>query len=199
MTMYETVLKLEHEINTTDTDIDLNDLNQNSLYRIAVISRGKYGNSLPSAMLLINTTSISEAESLIYGAPSPPHSLVVSAHGATFITITWQPPEFSHPHEKIAYRLFHRTGNNFTIVDTKLLWVRLPNLLPNSQHIFYLTAIGSKGTSLPSETLVSWTDPAIPAVIDVSILKDFLFLLSTKLYYSLQLFTHQILYLKDQA
>lgn len=167
MTMYETVLKLEHEINTTDTDIDLNDLDANRLYRIAVISRGKYGNSLPSAMLLINTTSNTETESLIYGAPSPPHSLVVSGHGATFITINWQPPEFSHPHEKIAYRLFHRTGNNFTIVDTKLLWVRLPSLLPNSQHIFYLTAIGSKGTSLPSETLVAWTDPAIPAVIDV--------------------------------
>jgi hypothetical protein len=172
MTMYETVTKLDHEVNTTDTEVDLSDLEPNSLYRISVLSRGKYGTSLPSSMLLINTTSTTESDSLIYGAPSPPHSLVVSAHGATFITVTWQPPEFSHPHEKISYRMFHKTGNNFTIVDTKLLWVRLPNLLPNSQHIIYINAIGSKGTSLPSETLVAWTDPAIPAVIDVRKIKN---------------------------
>jgi hypothetical protein len=88
--------------------------------------------------------------------------------GATYITVNWQPPEFSHPHEKISYRLFHRSGNNVTIADTKMLWARLNRLTPNTQHIFYIVAIGSKGTSLPSETLVAWTDPALPAVVDVS-------------------------------
>lgn len=166
MTMYETIAKLDNEINTTDTDIDLNNLEPNSLYRFMVIARGTYGNSLPSSMLLINTSK-AENEADVFGAPSPPHSLVVTSHGATYVTVTWQPPEYAHPHEKIAYRMFHRSGNNVTIVDTKMLWARLNRLTPNSQHIFYLTAIGSKGTSLPSETLVAWTDPALPSFVDV--------------------------------
>jgi hypothetical protein len=166
MTMYETVIKLDNEMPSTDTEIDLNNLEKNTLYRIMVIARGKFGNSLPSSMLLINT-SRTNSDALVYGAPSPPHSLVVSSHGATYITVAWQPPEFAHPHEKIAYRMFHRSGNNVTIVDTKMLWARLNRLTPNTQHIFYLSAIGAKGTSLPSETLVAWTDPALPAFVDV--------------------------------
>lgn len=167
MTMYETVIKLDNEAASTDSEIDLNNLEPNTLYRIMVIARGLYGTSLPSSMLLINTSTTNN-DALVYGAPSPPHSLVVSSHGATFITVSWQPPEFAHPHEKISYRMFHRSGNNVTIADTKMLWARLNRLTPNTQHIFYLTAIGSKGTSLPSETLVAWTDPALPAFVDVS-------------------------------
>lgn len=89
MTMYETVIKLENEISTTDTEIELNNLDPNTLYRIMVIARGTYGNSLPSSMLLINTSK-TENEAIIYGAPSPPHSLSVSSHGATYITVNWQ-------------------------------------------------------------------------------------------------------------
>jgi Fibronectin type III domain len=166
MTMYETVIKLDNEINTTETEIELGNLETNTLYRIMVIARGIYGNSLPSSMLLINTSK-TEHDALVFGAPSPPHTLSVSSHGATYITVNWQPPEFAHPHEKISYRMFHRSGNNATVVDTKMLWARLNRLTPNTQHIFYLVAIGSKGTSMPSETLVAWTDPALPAVVDV--------------------------------
>jgi hypothetical protein len=167
MTMYETVVKLSNELNTTETEIDLSNLEPNTLYRIMVVARGQFGNSLPSSMLILNT-STTDNDAVVYGAPSPPHSLVVTAHGATFVTVSWQPPEFSHPHERISYRMFHRSGNNVTIVDTKMLWARLNRLTPNTQHIFYLTAIGSKGTSLPSETLVAWTDPALPSFVDVS-------------------------------
>ncbi|XP_049544577.1 Ig-like and fibronectin type-III domain-containing protein 1 [Anopheles darlingi] len=165
MTMYETVIKLEHELNTTETDIELKDLEPKALYRITVVARGDYGTSLPSSMLLINT-SRTESASTVYGAPSPPHSLSVSAHSATWITVSWQPPEFSHPHESITYRVIHKVANNYTVIDTRLLWVRINNLLPNTQHIVYVVAIGAKGTSLPSETLVAWTDPALPAYVD---------------------------------
>ncbi|XP_052873386.1 Ig-like and fibronectin type-III domain-containing protein 1 [Anopheles cruzii] len=165
MTMYETVIKLEHELNTTETDIELKELEPRALYRITVVARGEYGLSLPSSMLLINT-SRTEAASTVYGAPSPPHSLAVSAHSATWIMVAWQPPEFSHPHEPITYRVIHKVANNYTVIDTRLLWVRINGLLPNTQHIIYVVAIGAKGTSLPSETLVAWTDPALPAYVD---------------------------------
>lgn len=49
------------------------------------------------------------------------------------------------------------------------MWTRLNNLKPNSQHVVYVMAIGLQGMSLPSETLVAWTDPALPAFVDVSI------------------------------
>lgn len=44
------------EMNTTDTEIDLTNLESNALYRILVYARGVHGTSLPSSMLLINTT-----------------------------------------------------------------------------------------------------------------------------------------------
>ncbi|XP_062560024.1 Ig-like and fibronectin type-III domain-containing protein 1 [Armigeres subalbatus] len=165
MTMYETIIKLENEINTTETDIELNNLEPKALYRITVIARGSHGTSLPSSMLLINTSRTDKA-STVFGAPSPPHSLSVSSHSATWINVAWQPPEFSHPHETITYRVIHKVANNFTVIDTRLLGVRIANLQPNTQHIVYVVALGAKGTSLPSETLVAWTDPALPAFVD---------------------------------
>lgn len=48
------------EINTTDTDIELVGLDANAIYRILVVSRGPYGVSLPSSMLLINTSAAGE-------------------------------------------------------------------------------------------------------------------------------------------
>ncbi|XP_055693632.1 Ig-like and fibronectin type-III domain-containing protein 1 [Lutzomyia longipalpis] len=167
MTMYETIVKLENELNTTETGVDLNNLEPSALYRILVVARGQHGVSLPSAMLLINTSRVDYAAQL-FGAPSPPHSLAVAAHSATWVTVSWQPPEFSHPHEPIVYKLYHKStsSDKFQVVETRLLWTRIMNLKPNSQHVVYVTASGAQGVSLPSETLVAWTDPALPAHVD---------------------------------
>lgn len=43
-------------MNTTDTEIELKNLEKNSVYRIMVVSRGEMGSSLPSSMLVINTS-----------------------------------------------------------------------------------------------------------------------------------------------
>lgn len=45
----------------------------------------------------------------------------------------------------------------------------IENLNPNTQYIVYVTAISKKGESLPSETLIAWTDPAYPAFVEVHI------------------------------
>lgn len=65
MTLYETVVKMENEVNTTDTDIELTNLESNALYRILVYSRNIHGTSLPSSMLLINTTDNGERIQII--------------------------------------------------------------------------------------------------------------------------------------
>lgn len=46
----------QQEVNTTDNDIELTNLESNALYRILVFARNSHGTSLPSSMLLINTT-----------------------------------------------------------------------------------------------------------------------------------------------
>lgn len=165
MTMYETVIRLDNEINTTDTEIELKDLEENAMYRIMVVARGIHGQSLPSSMLLVNISQVNK-DSTVFGAPSPPHTLTVSGHSATSITVAWHPPEFSHPHEEISYQVFHKNRYNSSVVSTRLQWARFSKLVPNSQHIIYVVAIGKMGTSLPSETLVAWTDPALPAFVE---------------------------------
>ncbi|XP_017019547.1 Ig-like and fibronectin type-III domain-containing protein 2 [Drosophila kikkawai] len=173
MTMYETVAKLENELTTNETSIDLTNMDANALYRITVVTRGKFGTSLPASMLLLNTTDqhrSSEAggEGVTWGAPSPPHSLTVVAHSATWMQLTWQPPEYAHPHERITYRVYHKAmrAEHFIKIETKLAWLRMNNLKPSSQHVLYVEAVGERGDSLPSETLVAWTDPALPAFVD---------------------------------
>lgn len=66
-------------------------------------------------------------------------------------------------------RIYHKStaADKFSVIETRLLWARLPNLKPNSQHVVYVIAVGPKGMSRPSETLIAWTDPALPAFVDV--------------------------------
>lgn len=68
--------------------------------------------------------------------------------------------------------MYHKaTADNetFSTIETRLTYARITNLKPNSQHVVYIVAIGRKGESLPSETLVVWTDPALPALVEVLI------------------------------
>lgn len=67
------------------------------------------------------------------------------------------------------YHKATQDNETFTTIETRLTYARLMNLKPNSQHIIYVVAIGEKGESLPSETLVAFTDPALPAFVDVSV------------------------------
>jgi len=104
----------------------------------------------------------------IPGVTSPPHSLAVSSHSATWVTITWQPPEFSRPAEQLSYKLYHKSAadGEYHVVTTSVTSHMIEGLNPNTQYIVYVTAISEKGQSLPSETLIAWTDPAYPAFVE---------------------------------
>lgn len=101
---------------------------------------------------------------------SPPHSLAVVSHSANWVTITWQPPEFSHPSEQITYSLYYKSTANetFAILNTTITSQTIDNLQPNTQYIIYVVAISKKGPSVASETLIAWTDPAYPAFVEVA-------------------------------
>lgn len=68
-------------------------------------------------------------------------------------------------------RLYHKStaDEKFQIVETSVTSHMIENLNPNTQYIVYVTAVSKKGQSLPSETLIAWTDPAYPAFVEVCI------------------------------
>lgn len=167
--IHETLLKLENQITTKMTTETLKNLEKGKLYNMFVVSRNEHGTSLPSSILLINVSSTDVGERGLAAVTSSPHSLAVSSHSATYVTISWQPPEFSQPAEQLIYRVFYKASSdpNFSSSDTTVTSHTLEKLSPNTQYIFYIAAIlPKKGQSLPSETLIAWTDPAYPAFVE---------------------------------
>jgi len=67
------------------------------------------------------------------------------------------------------FRLYHKSAadDDYHIVTTSVTSHMIEGLNPNTQYIVYVTAISEKGQSLPSETLIAWTDPAYPAFVEV--------------------------------
>lgn len=55
----------------------------------------------------------------------------------------------------------------FHQIDVAVPAYTVDNLSPNSQYIIYIVAMSKNGKSLPSETLIAWTDPAYPAFVEV--------------------------------
>lgn len=89
------------QVNSTANFIALTGLEENATYQVFVVARNDHGTSLPSSIVFIKLTNNTEWSK---GVTSPPHSLAVASHSATWVTISWQPPEFSHPTDKISYR-----------------------------------------------------------------------------------------------
>lgn len=66
--------------------------------------------------------------------------------------------------------MYHKSTSeeNYQVKNTTLTTYMLKDLTPNTQYIVYVEAVTDKGVSLPSETLIAWTDPAYPAFVEVS-------------------------------
>ncbi|CAH0563601.1 unnamed protein product [Brassicogethes aeneus] len=166
--MHETLLKLDNQINTTLSTATITGLEENELYHLFVVSRNKHGTSLPSSLIEIKMIKTSKPSDWVNAVTSPPHSLAVATHSATWVTITWQPPEFSHPSEQITYKLYYKSTQDaaFITKNTSVTSHMITDLSPNTQYILYVTALTGKGASKPSETLIAWTDPAYPAFVE---------------------------------
>jgi hypothetical protein len=67
------------------------------------------------------------------------------------------------------FRLHHKStaDDDYHVLTTSVTSHTIEGLNPNTQYILYVTAISEKGQSLPSETLIAWTDPAYPAFVEV--------------------------------
>lgn len=70
-------------------------------------------------------------------------------------------------------RLFYKSPGqvgqgNVTRLNTTVPGHTLEKLTPNTQYVIWVKAHAAAGDSLPSETLLAWTDPAYPAYVEVS-------------------------------
>ena len=79
------------------------------------------------------------------------------------------------------FRLYHKStaDESYHIVDTSVTSHMIEGLNPNTQYIVYVTAISKKGQSIPSETLIAWTDPAYPAFVEVKHLSVIKYIISS--------------------
>ncbi|KAJ1522116.1 hypothetical protein ONE63_002427 [Megalurothrips usitatus] len=152
---------------TTDTSITLTNLDKDAHYNIFVVAKNKHGTSLPSAVILVKIAK-AVGDATVKGVTSPPHSVVVSGHSATWVSVSWQPPEVSHPSEKLTYRLHHKAADDpqFQLVQTTVTTHVLEGLTPNTKYIMFVSAVSQAGESLPSETLLAWTEPALPPHVE---------------------------------
>ncbi|XP_041982407.1 Ig-like and fibronectin type-III domain-containing protein 1 isoform X2 [Aricia agestis] len=165
-------LQLDNKKIVKETMARLEGLDVNSTYHMFVVAQNEHGSSVPSSMLLLNVTDGDTENKEVSGIPSPPHSLSVSSHSATWLTLSWQPPQFSLPDEKITYTLFFKIPSqsgqqNITKISTTVPGHTLEKLTPNTQYVVWVKAHTVAGDSLPSETLLAWTDPAYPAFVEV--------------------------------
>ncbi|KAL3272723.1 hypothetical protein HHI36_014185 [Cryptolaemus montrouzieri] len=165
-TMHESLLKLDKQMEVNSTTTTINGLDKDQSYHIFVVSKNRHGTSLPSSIIMITVTK--RDPQWVKAVIFPPHSLAVATHSATWVTISWQPPEFSHPSEQISYSLYYKktSEENFHIVNSTLTTFMISSLDPNTQYIVFVKAVTEKGSSLPSETLIAWTDPAYPAFVE---------------------------------
>lgn len=69
--------------------------------------------------------------------------------------------------------MYYKSNGNetFSSINCSVTSHTLEHLSPNTQHIVYVVANSSNGKSLPSETLIAWTDPAYPAHVEVYLVK----------------------------
>lgn len=84
---------------------------------------------------------------------------------------------FKKKTNKTVFRLYHKSAadDDYHVVITSVTSHMIEGLNPNTQYIVYVTAISEKGQSLPSETLIAWTDPAYPAFVEVRFKLIYLF------------------------
>ena len=80
--------------------------------------------------------------------------------------------DFIFSSNRLYYKVPSQNQTNVTKISTSVSGHTLEKLTPNTQYVAWVKAHTDAGDSLPSETLLAWTDPAYPAFVEVN--QDFL-------------------------
>jgi len=173
------VFNSNKQINTKMPFVKVDGLETGKLYRFFVVSRNDMGTSLPSSIVTLNVSSAAYNTNQMSGATSSPHQLELSSRSSTWLEFTWNPPAISHPEDMLLYRIYSKAeAENASFVlstETDLTTARLSDLHPISQYELYVTSVivrnESKIESNPSPVMTVWTDPTLPARVEVRVVK----------------------------
>ncbi|XP_015790397.1 Ig-like and fibronectin type-III domain-containing protein 1 [Tetranychus urticae] len=180
---------LEHtsSVNITGTtETIIKGLEPDSVYSMYVVALNDFGISLPSLVLLINTTD--ETHPGASGLPKsatvgPPHDIEVLLQTVDSLTFKWLPPLYIQPDRTVSYIVYYRAVNG---TEVELLpkatekWIRvetnynsmiITNLTYNTQYAIGIQSKTDRNeTSALSEIVLVWTDPAIPASVNLPLI-----------------------------
>lgn len=184
---------LEHDksVNTTSTNIIINNLTPSTRYSFYVVSSNSYGISLPSLVLIVNTTDkddTGDTKSLVKSNIGPPHSIQLLHQSVDSITIKWLPPLYLSPDIRIRYIIHYKPINGtaagsksidelenapWSILQTTYNTMYITNLTYDSEYAIAIQAVNEMDSSVKSslsEIVLVWTDPAIPASVNLPVI-----------------------------
>ncbi|RWS28779.1 Ig-like and fibronectin type-III domain-containing protein C25G4.10, partial [Leptotrombidium deliense] len=176
---------LEHDKgqNASDTQAVIKNLKPSATYSFYVVARNTYGISLPSLVLVLNTSSADNKTSVIKSTIGPPHAIEVLRQNVDSVTFRWLPPLFVPPDSSISYIVHYKAinGTEAEIIpgvterwmsfETPYNTMIITNLTYNTQYAITIQSKTNKNvTSTYSEIVLVWTDPAIPATVNLPVI-----------------------------
>ncbi|XP_023234906.1 Ig-like and fibronectin type-III domain-containing protein 2 [Centruroides sculpturatus] len=164
-------------VNVTSTSTILNNLESDTQYNMYVVALNEHGTSLPSLILSIHTPVSGTKDTVVKGTLSPPHTVDIPYQTVDSITVTWKPPYHVPPDAYLNYIVYYHPANgSFDLVHDGLTFattfnsVILRNLSVNTEYAIAVRARSGQGESDLSETVMVWTDPAVPALVHAPVI-----------------------------
>lgn len=185
---------LEHNLilTTNETTATVDKLKANTKYSIYVTAQNSYGISLPSLVLVVQTSSPGQSSNdqnnnnqrATIGAP---HSLEVLHQDTESIIVKWMAPLFINADANLKYRVFYKKINsnnsssdqqtgpaeggvvqatNWTIVETSEQVMHLRNLDYSSQYAIAIQAFSQLHNGHMSEILLAMTSKPIAPTLN---------------------------------
>lgn len=180
---------LQHDmsVNTTTPNALITGLDPGNRYSLYVVASNSYGISLPSLVLVVNTSSVSsdsrDDKKMISSNIGPPHSINVLHQSTDTITFKWMPPLYVPPDSSIKYIVYYKAVNgsgaenvthDWTMIETSFNTMFLMNLTYETEYALRVQAINDRSNSQDksslSEVALVWTDPAIPASVNLPVI-----------------------------
>lgn len=213
---------LDHDtsLNTTNPNALISGLEPKHAYSMYVVAGNNYGISLPSLVLIVNTTGPTSTSGIMRSVVGPPHALELLQQNVDTLTFSWLPPLFMPPDCIVSYVVHYKpvngtelrflpsnsaekniTANNamptsigntlnskpdgWIRVETRFNTMIITNLTYNTQYaltvqakVTFRNVSLNTNTAMPasrrrvqfsglSEMLLVWTDPAIPASVNL--------------------------------
>lgn len=160
--------------NTTETSFALKNLKEDTYYSMYVVAMNEHGSSLPSLVLLVHTPERDDIyNESIEATLGPPHSLEVTHQTMDSVSLTWRSPFHVPANSSLSYLVMYQPANSTSDIEDSLHRlatvsniITLDNLTVNTQYAIAIKARTGRQESPLSETVLAWTDPAIPAFLN---------------------------------